>query len=288
MNRLSDFVTDEGPYTPEIDCNVLVNNGVRSNITKSSSDTRVDWLFDLHMKRMLESIIIPQIYHWLDPIGDWRVEATFLINLIRKYPEIRYIWLDLEQWWDNWGTWYQALTRKIQWAAVGRFSGSRISENAWNILNEVTLRVDVGVGIYSSYGFITSYAPQCSKWLGQVEFWAAHYGRQPARQTEISWDEMRKNWLPNYKILLPPGVDADKVVGHQFTGDKFKLPGMYANKEKTLLAPADVSVFDKAFLDRIGGVSVETPVPVALNEWALAVDGWARGQGYGGPAPLAV
>jgi GH25 family lysozyme M1 (1,4-beta-N-acetylmuramidase) len=108
-------------------------------------------------------------------------------------------------------------------------------------------------GVYTNRGFIYDFAPNMNKWLGSYPAWVAHYGRQPGKKIMITWEQLKRDWLPNYDIILSSGQT--NVVGHQFTGDRCLLPGVY-NKFDYLpfwpnkgRLPMDVSVFTQLFID---------------------------------------
>ena len=65
----------------------------------------------------------------------------------------------------------------------------------------------------------------------------------------MTWAELRQKWLPNYKPSIPDGADVEKLIGHQFTGDRCILPGVY--RDATDFLPSDVNVFDGGFIDQI-------------------------------------
>jgi hypothetical protein len=120
------------------------------------------------------------------------------------------------------------------------------------------------MGVYTAKWYIDAYAPQMNLWLNKYDAWISHYGHQPAEVTRMSWEAFKATWLPNYDVIIAPG-QAGKMVGHQFTGDKFILPGLYDlyNQQQ----PTDVSVFDKDFMDALDS-SAPVPTPPPTHEHA--------------------
>ncbi len=255
------LIIDLALYQRRFRAAILRAAGVRGAIIKGTSDEREDPMHDRHLEEAAtEPELLPMDYHWLDPIGDPKKELDFKGEWLDRHPQILFCWLDCEQWWANWGSWYQAIQKKIEWAAVSRFAPQRISDNA-QFIAEGLRKYGKKVGIYTSYGFVTGYARAMSKWIGQYPLWVAHYGRQPKAVTTLEWDQIGP-WLPNYQLLLPPGADPEKVVGHQFTGDRLLLPGVYSDDAGTKRSPLDVSVFNKEFLNSLTNPA---PVPVELS-----------------------
>ena len=83
----------------------------------------------------------------------------------------------------------------------------------------------------------------------------------------MSWEELKASWLPNYDVYTSPGMT--DVVGHQFTGDRCHLPGVYDNglgmnailyKNRTAL---DISVFKADFLSSISGQIIPPSIPLS-------------------------
>ena len=104
------------------------------------------------------------------------------------------------------------------------------------------------VGVYTNRMFIMSWAPDMSKWLSayQVPLWLAEYRIEPSCHTLLGWSDLLKIWLPNYMPTLPAECVVGQVVGHQFSGDRFCLPGVYANAQ-LVRSPLDVNMFDPAY-----------------------------------------
>ena len=104
-------------------------------------------------------------------------------------------------------------------------------------------------------------------WLPLYPSWVPEYDHQPAKRTMLTWDQLKASYMPNYDIILAPGQSPDKVVGHQFTGDRCLLPGVYDSgmTMNTILyknrMPLDVSVFNREWIYEIGGGDILPIVP---------------------------
>jgi len=192
-----------------------------------------------------EGKMLMQAYFYVHPEQDPIKQADWFTNIIfvSGYP-VRFIWADCED--------YSApMTSTARALSYQRFT-ERIKANFPHS------------GVYTNSSFIYDYAPNMNKWLGSYPAWVAHYGRQPSKKIMMTWEQLKTDWLPNYNIFLglpnyniflAPGQT--NVVGHQFTGDRCLLPGVYSkysylpwwpNKGRL---PLDVSVFTQSFIDSI-------------------------------------
>jgi len=179
------------------------------------------------------SDMLMQAYFYVHPEQDPIKQADWITNIIfiSGYP-VKFIWADCED--------YSApMTSFARALSYQRFI-DRIKANFPNS------------GVYTSRSFVYDHAPNMNKWLGSYPAWVAHYGRQPGKKVMLTWEQFKTDWLPNYNIFLAPGQT--NVVGHQFTGDRCLLPGVYSkfsylpwwpNKGRL---PLDVSVFTQSFI----------------------------------------
>jgi hypothetical protein len=159
--------------------------------------------------------------------------------------------VDFEQWWAVWGQWYQAVAHKVTWAMVRRIAPRIISRRGHAMAAWFDEHTDLPVVVYTSYGFVSSYAGEAASWLGRYPSWISHWKEQPATRVRLSWEQIRESWLPRYEPLCPPGVLSPAVVGHQFSGDRILAPGVYTDPAGTVAGPTDLSVFDREWLARI-------------------------------------
>lgn len=255
----SGLVVDVSRYQRCIRADILCAAGVRMVIGKIGQGTSMDAKFEPH-KVECDLMKMPlAAYHWPDPIQAARPQAEAVLRWIDKYKPVA-VFGDYEQWWSVWGTWYQAVAKKIAWAAVAALSPARINDVYEEYVGIITARTATPLVSYTSRGFVTSHAPEMEKWLSRYPLWVAGYIFSGDKVT-ISWDDLKTKWLPkeNWSPLLPPG--AGRVVGWQFTGDKLMLPGMYSDEAGIERSPADVSLFDPAWLDLIIGKTAPVPEP---------------------------
>ena len=249
-----ELVVDFAHHTPLVEPEELLAAGVQLAIIKA------DGMFREHAQRCIDAGLPVCAYHWEDVTWSSSGQVKQTLDIVEGM-DIVGVMLDWEHWWSSWGDWWQAIYKNIAWNAVRVASPSSISSHA-----EETVRLLKEAGIYvfgySSKNFIDTYvAPYSSNWINELDWVMAHYRYQPASAVDISWEELKEKWLPDYEPLKPLVLDIDKVIGHQFTGDRFGLPGMYANTTKTKRARADVNVFNKVWLDKLLSDEPEVTVP---------------------------
>jgi hypothetical protein len=207
--------------------------------------------FEAHGTALANAGITLMAYHWdditVDPAGqaEWALE-----NIAKTGLPVKYLWADQEQSWVDWDEFHDAALHKIAWSEVRRASSKNISAHNHAFMKALASRTSKGLfGVYTNRGFASSWAKETKSWIGDYQLWVAHYGNQPDKRTEMTWAELKQKWLPNYKPALPEGADAQKLLGHQFTGDRCMLPGVYRNA--TDRSSLDVNVFAGAFIDQI-------------------------------------
>lgn len=277
LERLNELVTDVSKYQVKIKPRELKAGGVRLNIIRSSGGITPDPLFSQHYEDCQKDEMDAAVYHWVDPIYSAQRQVDVLLKTIQN-KKIAAIFLDLEQWWNNWGTWYQAVQKKIAWSIVPKIRPDLIALHARQTIDTLSWKTGLPIGIYTSYGFVTSYAPAIAEWLGVFQLWVANYVIKSAAKITCSWDELKNKFMPRSGTpILPPGAKAENVVGWQFTGDLISLPGMYTDASCKRLSPADVSLFDAGWLEKITGVKISpSPMPICSQPAyeRYVVDNW--------------
>ena len=255
------LVIDISHYDDHIDANLLKDAGVAAVIVKSGSGMQRDPKFVQHAQAVVDAGLILMTYHWDDIIIDPVQQAMWAIEDIASTGlPVKFIWADQEQWWTNWTAWLAARQGQMPYSAVPRASAANISLHNYKFAY-IMHGLYPQSGVYSNYGFVTSWAQPIKDWIGQYPLWIAHYGHQPPTPIDCTWAGLIKEWLPAYSPLLPPGSKEAWVFGHQFTGDAFRLPGVYDPTNHPL--PLDVSIFTEDFLNIIsaGQVPPKPPEP---------------------------
>ena len=253
------LVIDVSHYDDHLDAQLLKNAGVAGVIVKSGSGMDRDPKFLAHAQAVADAGLILMAYHWDDILCDPTNQALFAVeNVASSGLPVKFLWADQEQWWTNWTAWSAARKNEMPYSAVPRAAPDNINQH-----NRLFAYIVHGLypqsGVYSNYGFVSTWAPPIKEWIGQYPLWVAHYGRQAKTSIEITWVALQKEWLPNYKLLLPPGSKEEWVFGHQFTGDIFRLPGIYDAANHNM--PTDVSVFSEEFLNVVSAGNVPPKPP---------------------------
>ncbi len=254
------LVIDVSHYDDHLDAKLLKDAGVAGVIVKSGTGMQRDDKFVAHAQAVVEAGLILMAYHWDDIIYDPVQQAMWAIEDIASTGlPVKFIWADQEQWWTNWTAWMAARKGEMPYSAVPHASPANISLHNSKFAY-ILHALYPQSGVYSNYGFVTSWAPPIKDWLGQYPLWIAHYGHQPKIPIDCTWVGLMKEWLPNYPLLLPPGSKEEWVFGHQFTGDALRLPGIYDAANHAMLT--DVSIFSEEFLNIISGGNVPPKPPV--------------------------
>jgi exopolysaccharide biosynthesis protein/GH25 family lysozyme M1 (1,4-beta-N-acetylmuramidase) len=243
---LNKLVVDIARYTAGIDPLPLHEGSVQLVILKA------DNLFATNGKILVNSGMPIAAYHWIDPTKDAAQQVTQTLDLIKQSGlPVLAIFPDLEQYWGKWDEWYKAIQGTLSWSMVSRLGGDKISSHAKQVFEGFKAAGYKTIG-YTRASFVKDYAPQASAWMPDYQWWLAHYISIP-NQT-LTWAELKTNILPkvNFAPALPANLTAAHVVGHQFTGDKLSLPGLYGDVERKKFSAADVSLFDEQFLKGLG------------------------------------
>jgi hypothetical protein len=248
------IVVDISRYQQRIDLQELQTGGVKHVIIKAGGGVTVDAMYHRHAEKCLANNMPVSIYYWADPTIAPDAQVQILLEEAEIYP-ISHIWVDIEQWWSVWADWYKALQNKLAWSAVARFRPEKLNDFYFNFVEKLKAGSKKPVGIYTSYGFVTSYAPTMSKWLANYDIWVAHFSKVVPKGETMTWQRFMKLYAPNFSPLLPPGANPARVLGHQFTGDRIRLPGMYSLPTGGALSGADVSVFNSEWLEKISAQS---------------------------------
>lgn len=197
-----------------------------------------------------------------DPVKD----ADWFVDMLAPYP-VKYAWADCED------------------TTVAPRQLTRSEQNRRFML-ELHTRFSQS-GLYTAKWYVNGYAPAMDVWMAHYQTWIAHYKYQPTLKTSMSWEELKANWMPNYDVLATLGMLTEKFVGHQFTGNRVMLPGVYDYYNRRLVL--DVNVFKPEFIASLGSAVIPAPpiTPPATTyteyvvlSWQLSVR-FGPGTGYG-------
>jgi hypothetical protein len=240
------LVIDVSLWDDHLNIQELIDGGVSSVIVGLYKMFLPSGLFELNMnsQRLLDQVsksnLILQTYYYYYPDKDPYVEANWYVDAMKGYP-VKHAWADCE--------------------AHGVVMDAKVRSEKYRMFSaQVKSRFDK-FGVYTNRSFIYDWAPEMNLWLYKYPAWIPHYGYQPAVATQMTWLQLKNQWLPTYDIIVAAGQT--NVVGHQFTGDKCILPGVYTdtNVKRTL----DVSEFIPEFIASIGNYTPPPP-PMSVEE----------------------
>jgi GH25 family lysozyme M1 (1,4-beta-N-acetylmuramidase) len=272
INKFSAFVLDASRYQVKIDGEILKRNNVAAVILKASGGVSKDVRFDTHYEELRWWGIPTPAYHWLDPILTPQRNVDFFLS-VTAGKDVPFYVLDIEQWWNCWAKWGEAQARKIAWNLVPRIAPNRINAHAFQSAQYLRSRTKKPVVIYTSRGFVMSYAPGMAEWIGDFDLWVANYVLRSDKKIFTTWDELYKRYLPTGVPVLPRGTNISRLRGWQYSGDLVGLPGIYADDRKTRLSMLDLNIFDPRWLNDYSypapQLPLVTPKPVyyRVSNW---------------------
>lgn len=187
-------------------------------------------------------------YAWFRPDESIKAQLEKLAEQLYGTP-IKVVFIDVEQ--QGWT--YLNL--------FPYFSPEKLSDLTWQYVSGLTT-MNVTPAIYTRSSWVASYAKPLENWMYQYQTWLASYPFAKGR-IALSWEELLaiyapKKFSPYYmKYWNPENGQAD---AWQWSGDKFILPGIYKNVEKTASIPVDLNYVSNglANLMKIGNT---TPLP---------------------------
>jgi GH25 family lysozyme M1 (1,4-beta-N-acetylmuramidase) len=170
-------------------------------------------------------------YTWVDPIYSAQRHYDWNMRIIEKYgvtPSA--FWLDIEQYWADWSNYNKLLSSK------------QISDVTQQLAEKMSAALDVPVGIYSRLSFMDAYSREMLKWVYKYPLWLASWLWKAGVEPLPDWDTFKAYKLPpDYSApILPAGASAFTL--WQFTGDRFRLPGIYARNR--VPSPVDINLFN--------------------------------------------
>lgn len=203
-----------------------------------------------------KSKMVLQGYYWDDIIDDPVIQADWLWEtIVKEGLPIKWVWADQEMWWTSWTAYWNA-SRTGDYSQVPIGDPGKISLHYQKFI-ETFYAHSPASGVYCNRGFVSSWAPLMDAWLPKYFSWVPEYGRQPSLKTPMTWDQLRMSWMPSYDIILSRGQLPNKVMGHQFTGDRCLLPGTYDQLFRKM--PCDVSTFFPSFIKDISNNVLPQP-----------------------------
>ena len=239
---LNQLVVDVEEFKKFINPTPLLDAGVRMVVVKA------DGMFKTNGKILANAGMPIASYQYISSSRDAKQQADTIISEIEnsQLPLLPVIFLDFEEP-------FGAKKSDFNNAFWQRYS--KLAEELFETLRERGRHV---VG-YTRASFVNEFVPQARDWMGDYEWWLAEYISIDNQFT--TWKRLLEKFLPGtIELRLPFGVPLSNVVGHQFTGDKLSLPGLYGDNDYSAV---DVCLFSGDFLDGIGATPKPAPLPPA-------------------------
>lgn len=265
---------DVSRYQPAVDWTLLKASGVEFVFIKATQGNYYrDPMLDQHVAGAHAAGLLVGLYHWCDPLSGDLAQAQYFLDKTANLPYYVAV-ADVEQQWADWTEWSAGKITRI-------LPPAQIASTARNCLAHWTLRGRRAL-LYSRASFIRSYARPMLPWINDYPLWLAHYPYATGR-VAATWDDIRGKYAPSIPgPSLPDGAKTWRF--WQFSGDKFLLPGIFADENRRRLSPTDLNFFNGtlAELRAFFGVT-DAPAPVeakTLAERVTALETEARAKGW--------
>lgn len=169
------LIADVSKYQTDFDPAAFRDLGGVSVIVKATMGFGRDILLDRHAKLTNEAGIALGLYHWLDPTSTLQRQVDLFRAAIDQYKPA-YVWVDIEQWWADWGLWYDAIYQQIPMSQVPVVSDAKQFGMAVAFLTAISANFKPGlVGIYTGKWFIDRYCPSLRGIVARYPLWLAEY-----------------------------------------------------------------------------------------------------------------
>lgn len=142
-------------------------------------------------------------YYWIDPTSAANYLVNWYANDIREHkPD--FVWLDVEQYWADWGEYFDAINGKIPWTAVRHLTPKAISDHAKAVAEGLkAIFPELRIGIYSATWFTGSHSPPMLEWIGDYPLWWAHYYDGGTGRRTMSWEDLNNTPPQPFKVWMP-------------------------------------------------------------------------------------
>ena len=256
---LDTLTIDVSKWQPRIDAFGLRRVGVGLIIGKISQGMSPDLKWDAHANATVQAGLPLAGYHWSDPIIPAVEQAEFCAEIAKDYP-VKFIGLDLEQWWKSWQEHY------ILKSYARRFSASHLGQHAQWMFKTLGATSAKLILPYSNQNFQQTYCPNLfTWWIKSPVHWIAQWPNayQPSDNRKgvvISWEDLKAKVVPWIRSpYLFSGIV--KSVCWQWTGDRWCLPYVYKFASGTALSTLDIGLTDGFWLKSLGGIVPPPPPP---------------------------
>lgn len=215
---------DIGTAAKNPDWNLLKQKGIGFVVIKATQGNyRVNPRFPALLAAARREGLLAGLYHWCDPLCNGSSQAAYFLE---KTASLDYDFaaLDFEQYWADWKEWpanIRTILPPQQISAVG-------CQTALSIRAGLCSHTPGQLLVYTRASFIRDFAPSAAEWLAAYPLWIAHWAC-PAGRVELTWEELfAQDCGQALQPALPRGIT--RWVLHQWSGDRFILPGLGGDK----------------------------------------------------------
>ena len=244
MKITGPLVIDLSLWNDHINVQELINSGVVSVIMglyRAPNSDKLNTNCQRILDQLKDSPFILQAYYYYYPQYNWDSEADWYLNTIATSgAKFCFAWADCED--------YSATMDVNTRSEMYRLFTDHVAESLPQM------------GVYTSKSFIDAHAPGMNTWISKYRAWVPEYLYQPKYTVTTDWGTFKRQYLPaltSYDVTQSPAQNS--MVGHQCTGDIFRLPGAYTayNQQQ----PLDISVFTQEFINEISCGTPISPLP---------------------------
>lgn len=251
------LIVDVSKYVPFADVGLMKAAGVRGIIARVGQgfNTDEDPTFAYYVAEGAKHNIPVMGYYVFDPSWPDNEKGCIDEQLARltkwtKNKQLYGMWIDSEIYLHNDG-------RQI--------AASWISNRTRSMIDETTRAFPQWkVGLYTGGWFVDSYSPEMKNWIYKYPLWWAYYV-YIKDSVQLEWNQLASYYPLTTPKNVPPdatGQGTAKLNLWQWSGDRLKLPGMYADAAMTKRIAADVNFYmgdEKAWYEWCGLTANEPP-----------------------------
>jgi lysozyme len=242
-------------WEPYIDWPLLKAGGMSFVIVRASQGNGNR---DVYLRRHVEGAISAGLavgaYHWCDPLMAASDQAECFCDCIGDLP-VSFVAVDVEQYWRDWAEYRARKITKI-------IAPTTISQVGRETAGIIKARTSAPVLVYTRKSFILEWARPMLEWIRSYPLWLAQWPYKPGIE-ETTWEDFTANHLPvKSGPDLPPGCD--HWTFWQFSGEKFRLPGVWQDAAKKTRASLDINFFNgsEADLRQWCALPLDPPAPL--------------------------
>ncbi|PKN85591.1 MAG: hypothetical protein CVU46_10500 [Chloroflexi bacterium HGW-Chloroflexi-8] len=195
-------------------------------------------------------------YAWLRPDESIKAQLDKLAEQLYGTP-IKVVFVDVEQH----GRTYLNL--------LPHYSPEKLSDLVWQYVSGIKT-LGIIPAIYTRSTWVSTYARPLENWMYKFHCWLASYPFGRGR-IALQWDDLLTRYAP--KAFAPYynkywNTSNGEASAWQWSGDKFVLPGIYQNKQKSVGMPVDLNYFSTELTNLMTiGNAVPLPVDPVHETW---------------------